>query len=206
MLADPTGLLRVAASSSEQVRLLELFELQNEEGPCLDVLPHRRAVSVGRPRSTPSATAGRGSRRAPRPPASGRSSRCRCGCADETIGALNLFRRAARGPGRRRTGRSRQAMADVATIGILQERGSQRRERARPPAPGRTEQPHRHRAGQGRARRARRGPRRRGLPSCCGVRPVPRVSGCPTSARRVIQRDLDPADLPMPEGSRTEPR
>jgi len=25
-------------------------------------------------------------------------------------------------------------------------------------------------------------------------------------AERVIQRDLDPADLPMPEGSRPEPR
>ena len=36
MLADPSGQLRVAAASSEQARLLELFELQNDEGPCLD--------------------------------------------------------------------------------------------------------------------------------------------------------------------------
>ena len=36
MLAAPDGALRVMASSSETMRLLELFELQAEEGPCLD--------------------------------------------------------------------------------------------------------------------------------------------------------------------------
>jgi hypothetical protein len=36
MLADPTGELRVMASSSERAHLLELFEIQNAEGPCLD--------------------------------------------------------------------------------------------------------------------------------------------------------------------------
>src|SRR5687767_12641376 len=36
MLAAPEGDLRVVASSSEEVRLVELFELQSEEGPCLD--------------------------------------------------------------------------------------------------------------------------------------------------------------------------
>jgi ANTAR domain len=36
LLADPGGQLRVMAASSEQVRLLELFQLQNNEGPCLD--------------------------------------------------------------------------------------------------------------------------------------------------------------------------
>ena len=36
MLAAPDGDLRVMASSSEAMRLLELFELQSEEGPCLD--------------------------------------------------------------------------------------------------------------------------------------------------------------------------
>jgi GAF domain-containing protein len=36
VLAGPDGRLRVMASSSEQMRLLELFELQASEGPCLD--------------------------------------------------------------------------------------------------------------------------------------------------------------------------
>ncbi len=36
MLAAPDGGLRVMASSSETMRVLELFELQSEEGPCLD--------------------------------------------------------------------------------------------------------------------------------------------------------------------------
>jgi GAF domain-containing protein len=36
MLASPAGGLGVAASSNEAMRLLELFELQAQEGPCLD--------------------------------------------------------------------------------------------------------------------------------------------------------------------------
>ena len=36
MLASPTGKLGLVASSSEAMRLLELFELQAQEGPCLD--------------------------------------------------------------------------------------------------------------------------------------------------------------------------
>jgi GAF domain-containing protein len=36
LLADPDGHLRVLASSSDQLRIVELFELQAEQGPCLD--------------------------------------------------------------------------------------------------------------------------------------------------------------------------
>lgn len=34
MLAEPGGELHVVASSSEAMRVLELFELQAQEGPC----------------------------------------------------------------------------------------------------------------------------------------------------------------------------
>jgi hypothetical protein len=36
MLVAPDGELRVMASSSDAMRVLELFELQAQEGPCLD--------------------------------------------------------------------------------------------------------------------------------------------------------------------------
>ena len=36
LLVDGSGHLRVVAASSEQIQLLELFQIQNEQGPCLD--------------------------------------------------------------------------------------------------------------------------------------------------------------------------
>jgi len=36
MLADQRGQLRVIASSAESARLVEVFELQHSEGPCMD--------------------------------------------------------------------------------------------------------------------------------------------------------------------------
>src|SRR5438105_3286297 len=36
LLADREGRLRVMAASDEQVELLELFQLQGQQGPCLD--------------------------------------------------------------------------------------------------------------------------------------------------------------------------
>lgn len=53
MLAAPDGPLRVMASSSEAMRVLEAFEIQSQEGPCLDA--HRTGRAVVSP-SPPSAT------------------------------------------------------------------------------------------------------------------------------------------------------
>lgn len=36
LLADARGALQLVAASTEQARVAELFQLQNDEGPCLD--------------------------------------------------------------------------------------------------------------------------------------------------------------------------
>ena len=44
MLVAPEGDLRVIASSSDAMRVVELFELQSDEGPCLDCFASGEAV------------------------------------------------------------------------------------------------------------------------------------------------------------------
>jgi len=119
MLADQRGGLRVVASSSERARLLELFELQNEQGPCLDCFRSGRRLVVedleADPRRWPlftheAMTAGFRSVHA-----------LALRCHDQVIGALNLFRTT---PGALDEDDlvAAQAMADVASISILQQR------------------------------------------------------------------------------------
>jgi GAF domain-containing protein len=45
LLVDRTGHLRVVAASSEKIELLELFQLQNEQGPCLDCFRSGQVVA-----------------------------------------------------------------------------------------------------------------------------------------------------------------
>jgi GAF domain-containing protein len=121
MLLAPEGDLRVMASSSEAMRLLELFELQTEEGPCLDcyragqpVVNQNLATVDGRwPRFAPEALeAGFHSVHA-----------VPLRVHDKIIGALNLFH-AERGEIDEVDLTVAQAFADVASIAILQYRAT----------------------------------------------------------------------------------
>lgn len=123
LLADPRGALRVVAASSEAARLLELFQLQNDQGPCLDCFRTGQPVSaadlaVEGERWPRFATAARQSGFAA---VQALPMRLR----DQVIGALNLFRAGAGAfdPSDVRVG---QALADVATIGLLHERSLRR--------------------------------------------------------------------------------
>ena len=121
MLAAPEGDLRVMASSSEAMRVLELFELQSQEGPCLDCYRTGQPV-VNQDLATVN---GRWPRFAAEALAAGFHSvhalpmRLR----GTVIGALNLFHIE---PGEMRQAdvAAAQAMADVATIGVLQHRAA----------------------------------------------------------------------------------
>jgi hypothetical protein len=125
MLADPRGELRVAAASSEQAELLELFQLQNDQGPCLECFRTGGAVTA----TDLAGPAARWPRFAEAAARAGFRSvealpmRLR----DQVIGALNLFRAepGPLGPADLRIG---QALADVATIGLLHEQNVRRRE------------------------------------------------------------------------------
>ncbi|WP_134768046.1 GAF and ANTAR domain-containing protein [Nocardioides sp. 1609] len=46
LLADSSGVLHLAASSSERIAHLELFQLQRDEGPCLDCYHSGEAITV----------------------------------------------------------------------------------------------------------------------------------------------------------------
>ena len=119
MLADSDGRLRHAACSSEQMRLVELLELQLEEGPCFDAFRNQTAVRS----DTAEDTASRWPRFAPHARDGGfvAASAVPLRLRGQAVGALNLFSARA-GALDDEDLAVAQAMADIATIGILQER------------------------------------------------------------------------------------
>ncbi len=119
MLADSDGHLRHVACSSEQMRLVELFELQLEEGPCFDAFREQRAVSC----DTFDEAARRWPEFAPHALEGGFAgvSAVPLRLRGEAVGALNLFSTEPRALHGDDLGVV-QAMADIATIGILQAR------------------------------------------------------------------------------------
>ncbi|MCX4977818.1 GAF and ANTAR domain-containing protein [Streptomyces sp. NBC_00620] len=123
LLADRDGELRVVAASDEQVRLLELFQLQNDEGPCLDCFRTGAPVAV--------ADLGAATIRWPhfavqaRRGGFGAVQALPMRLRDEVVGALNLFR-ATPGPFDPAATPLAQALADVATISLLQQRSAHR--------------------------------------------------------------------------------
>jgi transcriptional regulator with GAF, ATPase, and Fis domain len=119
LLKDQRGGLQLMASSSEATHFLELFQLQVNEGPCLEAVTAGRAVLVSDLREALDRWSQFG-------PAAIRTGFLAVHAVPlrlrETIlGALNLFSGAA-GPMRAADVDLAQALADVACIGLLQAR------------------------------------------------------------------------------------
>jgi GAF domain-containing protein len=117
MLAAPSGALQVVASSSNAMRVLELYELQADQGPCVDCYALGQAVV-----NVDLDTAGaRWPHFAPQAVAAGFRSvhalplRLR----GRTLGALNMFR-ADRGAFEATDVIAAQGLADIATIAVIQ--------------------------------------------------------------------------------------
>jgi hypothetical protein len=119
LLGDPSGGLHVFASSSEQSRLLELLQVEADVGPCLEAYRSGQPVLV----ENLAADAARWPAFAERADEYGFRSlvalplRLR----NERVGALNLFLEGT-GPMTSADVAVGQALADVATIGILHQR------------------------------------------------------------------------------------
>jgi len=123
MLADLHGGLRLIASSDERMRLLELFELQGAQGPCLDAFSSGEAVQANAADSR-----SRWPVFAPRATEAGFQMMCAVPLRirSDVIGALNLFRYTDT-PFTATEIDLAQAMAEVAAIGLTQERALRER-------------------------------------------------------------------------------
>jgi transcriptional regulator with GAF, ATPase, and Fis domain len=123
MLADTRGGLRLVASSEERMHLLELFEIQSAQGPCLDAFGSGQAV-----RASAAESRSRWPVFAPRASEAGFQAMCAVPMRahTDTIGALNLFRGNDE-PFSDAELEIARAMAQVATIALIQERAIRER-------------------------------------------------------------------------------
>lgn len=118
-LADPRGQLRALASTTERMRVLELIEIQSDEGPCRDCF--RTGEPVVNERISDAYD------RWPRFAIQVRAAGFQMAHAlplrlrDDTIGAMNIFDTQMRELTSQEVNLA-QALADAATIAILQER------------------------------------------------------------------------------------
>jgi GAF domain-containing protein len=123
MLMEPSGVLHVAAATSHATHLIELLQLQADQGPCLECFRSGEPVTVADLSTSEIST--RWPEFAPAAQTAGfRSvSAFPMRLRQQTIGALNLFGSSTGIPGAADT-LAAQALADVATISILQNRAS----------------------------------------------------------------------------------
>ena len=123
MLADARGELRLVASSEERMRLLELFEIQSAQGPCLDAFGSGHAVQASGAESRT-----RWPVFALRASEAGFQALCSVPmrARADVIGALNLFRGSNK-PFSDAELEIARAMAQVATIALIQERAIRER-------------------------------------------------------------------------------
>jgi transcriptional regulator with GAF, ATPase, and Fis domain len=127
LLADGRGTLQLVAASTEQARIVELFQIQNDEGPCLDCFNTGQAVIISDIRDEQARTRWPSFAAAAQNMGFAGVHAIPMRLRDQVIGTLNLFRTAANGldPA---VARAARALVDVATIGILQERAIHQQE------------------------------------------------------------------------------
>lgn len=119
LLANADGELEVVASTSEASRLVEVMQLSARAGPCVECFSTGAVVSL--PDVEDSPLAWQRFRDSAREQGFAAVHAIPLRLRDTTIGALNLLS-AVPGALRQQDMRAAQALADVATIGILQER------------------------------------------------------------------------------------
>jgi GAF domain-containing protein len=118
LLIDQWGTLSLVAASTEQTRLLELFQLQNEQGPCLDCYHSGQGVACADLTATPQQWP-RFAAAAAREQGFAAVQAVPMKLREQILGALNLFRCTPDAIPAEATAVA-QSFANVATISLLQ--------------------------------------------------------------------------------------